>query len=139
MNTSTIQRRVINQCIHYGHILVAKNFYFFDGWECDVFSVNRSDLTTEFEVKRSRNDFIADFKKKDKHYSASNGFGCNYFYYACPEGLIKRDEIPEYAGLIYCNNKGTRQIKRAPILHNDRLTYNQLRKIAIKIMSSKYV
>ena len=77
MNTSTIQKKVINHCIHYGHNLVVKNFYFFDGWECDVMSVNYHDYTTEFEVKRTRNDFLADFNKKDKHFSTSNGYGCN--------------------------------------------------------------
>ena len=25
----------------------------------------------------------------------------NYFYFVCPEGLIKPEELPEYAGLIY--------------------------------------
>ena len=139
MNTSTIQRKVINNCIHYGHSLVVKNFYLFEGWECDVLSVNYSDYTTEFEVKRTRNDFIADFKKKDKHFHTSNGYGCNYFYYVCPQGLIKKDEIPEYAGLMYASPKGLRPVKIAPVLHQDKITFKQLKKIAVKIMSSKYV
>ncbi len=25
----------------------------------------------------------------------------NYFWFVCPEGLIKEDEVPDYAGLIY--------------------------------------
>ena len=139
MNTSTIQRRIIKQCLQNYHFLVVKNFYFFDGWECDVMSVNRWDQTTEYEVKRTRSDFIADFNKKDKHFSTSNGYGCNYFYYACPEGLIKKYDLPEYAGLIYCNNKGSRLVKQAPILHNNKLTFDQLKKIAQKIMLTKYV
>ncbi len=139
MNTSTIQKKVINMCIYFRHPLVTKNFYFFDGWECDVFSVNRNDQTTEFEIKRTRADYLADFKKKDKHFHTSNGYGTNYFYYACPLGLIKKAEIPEYAGLIYCNSKGSFIVKQAPILHKESLTFNQLKKIAVKIMSTKYV
>lgn len=139
MNTSTIQKKVINQAIYFGHNLVVKNFYLYEGWECDVLSVDRSDLVIEYEVKRSRADFFADFKKKDKHFSTSNGYGANYFFYACPMGLIKADELPEYAGLIYCSTKGSRIVKRAPMLHGEKLTYSQLKKIAIKIMSSKYV
>lgn len=139
MNTTTIQKKVINQAIYYGHHMVVKNFYFFDGWECDVLSVDRFDYTTEYEVKRSRPDFLADFNKKEKHYSTSNGYGCNYFYFACPNNLIKPYEIPEYAGLIYASAQGSRVIKRAPQLHKESLTYSQLRKIAVKIMNSKYV
>lgn len=37
----------------------------------------------------------------------------NSFYYACPDGLIKPEEIPAYAGLIY----GDRIIKKAPYIH----------------------
>jgi hypothetical protein len=130
---------VINQCLYFNHQLIAKNFYYFDEWECDVLSLNRSDFTTEFEVKRSRSDFLADFNKKEKHFQTSNGYGCNYFYYACPIGLIKAQELPEYCGLIYCNNKGSYIVKKAPILHKETVTFNQLKKIAHKIMISKYV
>lgn len=139
MTTSSIQKKVIQLAINYRHYLVAKNFYLYDGWECDVLSVSYSDQITEYEVKKSRSDFKADFNKKDKHFSTSNGYGANYFYFACPIGLIKHDEIPEYAGLIYCNNKGSYIAKKAPILHNNTLTFSQLKKIANKIMSSKYV
>ena len=125
--------------MYFGVPLIVKNFYFFDGWECDVLSVGRNDLTTEYEVKRSRADYLADFNKKDKHFSTSNGYGCNYFYYACPVGLIKSSEIPEYAGLVYCNTKGARIIKKAPILHQEKITFSQLKKVAYKVMNSKYV
>lgn len=37
-------------------------------------------------------------------------------YFACPDNLIKLEEIPPYAGLIYCGEKA-RLIRRAPYLH----------------------
>lgn len=123
----------------YKHNLVCKNFYFYKDWECDVLSVNYNDQTTEYEIKKSRNDFKADFNKKEKHFQTSNGYGANYFYYACPFGLIHKNELPEYSGLIYCNMKGALIVKKAPILHNNKITFNQLKKIANKIMLSKYV
>jgi hypothetical protein len=46
----------------------------------------------------------------------------NKFFYACPEGLIKVEEIPDYAGLIYQTDKnfeGYKVIKNAPFLHKD--------------------
>lgn len=47
----------------------------------------------------------------------------NYFYYAVPEGLILPDEVPEYAGLVYVNERGQIKIpKKAPCLHKDKIS-----------------
>ena len=40
----------------------------------------------------------------------------NQLYFACPDNLIKLDEIPLYAGLIYCGSEA-KIIRRAPYLH----------------------
>lgn len=40
----------------------------------------------------------------------------NQLYYACPEGLIKPEEVPEYAGLIYISHYA-KVIKKAPYIH----------------------
>ena len=52
----------------------------------------------------------------------------NYFYYAVPEDMIAPDEVPEYAGLVYIDNKYGRLkvIKKAPILHKDKYTDEEL-------------
>lgn len=50
------------------------------------------------ETKISRSDFLADAKKPFRQ-DATQGVG-DYRYYACPEGLIKPDELPEKWGLI---------------------------------------
>jgi hypothetical protein len=44
----------------------------------------------------------------------------NRFFFACPEGLIDVNEVPEYAGLIYVdkNTQVARIVKQAPLLHN---------------------
>lgn len=54
------------------------------------------------ETKISRSDFLADFKKPHRQEGGMIG---NYRYYACPEGLIKPEEIPEKWGLIYVPEK----------------------------------
>jgi hypothetical protein len=92
--------------------------------EADVFGINRNGFMYEYEIKRSRADFFADFKNKpDKHrklkerYSihlydewkhgkqTGDTYECilipNRFFFVCEEGLIKPEEVPEYAGLIY--------------------------------------
>lgn len=40
----------------------------------------------------------------------------NQLYFACPVGLIKETEIPDYAGLIYCG-ESIQVVKRAPYMH----------------------
>lgn len=40
------------------------------------------------------------------------------FYYACPHSMIQKEEVPEYAGLYWINEKGGLIMKKqAPILH----------------------
>ena len=145
-----------------------ENSYVFD-WESDFFCVSRSGYAYELEVKVSRSDFFADFKKQEKHrilqaekpfvqrgykqynsYLESNSrtykkwftgkdFGetrkhlrtnikiifpnlCrpHKFVYVVPKGLIEKDEVPEYAGLMYSGNT-LRYIKQPPFLHKDKI------------------
>lgn len=66
-------------------------------WECDFWTMTSYGETREFEIKISRSDFLID-AKKDKH-AATNG--ANYFYYVCPNDLIRKNEIDNRYGLIY--------------------------------------
>lgn len=56
---------VIERHFH-DHRYPLQNVYLFD-WESDMLSVAKSGLIYEFEVKTSRSDFRADFKKTEKH------------------------------------------------------------------------
>lgn len=50
----------------------------------------------------------------------------NYFFYACPDGLIKESETPNYAGLLYLNDRYYDNIiKKMPLLHRDKITEKQ--------------
>lgn len=45
----------------------------------------------------------------------------NKFSFACPEGMIKLEEIPDYYGLYYINKKGKATQVRAPkFIHKDK-------------------
>lgn len=159
MNKTEIVYRGCRSFLH-NHDHVLQNSLMFQ-WESDVFGLTKSGYSVEIEVKVSKSDFRADFKKQDKHYllkhhkRENNVFSrtekpsqylidetgkymykkhpyefCsvkfskthnkipNRFYYACPEGLISVDLIPDYAGLIYINDDGGfTTIKNAPLLH----------------------
>ena len=113
------------------------NLYVFD-WESDYLAITKSGIFHEIEIKISRADFKNDFKNKEKKHlilesprlfmTAPKPTSLpNYFYYAVPEGLVKEDEIPEYAGLIYVQPWGIRIVKDAKKLHDEKLDLNKLK------------
>jgi hypothetical protein len=110
-----------------GYDVVLPNFFF--GWsECDVFRITEADFVVEYEIKVSKTDFYADFKKEGrndctKHNNLKKGIGdyCpNRFFFVVPEGLITIDEVPEYAGLLYYSNGWFSLKKNARLLHKRR-------------------
>lgn len=107
------------------------NLYVF-GWESDYLAMTQSGYWYEVEVKISRADFCADFKKKRKHQilaGVEEGLRPNYFAYACPEGLLAPEEVPEYAGLIYIPHAGAyygTSGKYTPQLHKEKISADQL-------------
>lgn len=114
--------------------------------EWDICAVRkRSYFVDEVEIKISRSDFLADFKKSGyhkvplpnpnrsefdyrsvyKHEKTCCGERlCNYFWFLMPEELAEQciDDIPDYAGLLvgYDYNGVTKikELKSAPRLHN---------------------
>lgn len=77
----------------------------------DVININPSYtrfLVDIFEVKVTRADFLSDIRtEKWKGYLEH----CNRFYFAAPKGIIKREDLPEEAGLIVFGEKGWVTIK----------------------------
>lgn len=82
-------------------------------WENpDVITWNSSGRSTIYEIKMSRSDFLADFKKKCRKADQKKA-GCK-FYYVCYGNFIKKEEIPENWGLIYYINNKFKIVKSAP-------------------------
>lgn len=93
-------------------------------WESDLFGISKSGYAMEIEVKISRGDFFQDFKKP-KHQIFIDKASMNIpnkFFFACPTGLIKPEEVPDYAGLIYTGTTYANfsVIKQAPFLHREK-------------------
>lgn len=114
------------------------NIYFFEHpyKETDFLVIQNNGHIYDIEIKISKADFKADFKKISKHSILDKGtyvrpyttFGRklvdgereiylpltpipaknrpNRFYYAVPENLINVKEIPSYAGLLYIKANG---------------------------------
>lgn len=107
-------------------------------WESDYLAITRSGYVYEVEIKISRADFFNDFKhKEEKHLLIESNVlpdlhpnDCpNYFYYAVPDGLIKEEEVPKYAGLIYLKPWGVYIVKEAPKINSHKVDIESLKLI----------
>lgn len=108
-------------------------------FELDFVGVRRSGFVDEFEIKMSRPDFLADFRKSsdegEKHLLLMSGkLVTNNFTFVCPTDLIKPDEIPEQYGLIYVSPKGgILEVRRPKRLHERKITAHQRERIYMKL------
>lgn len=69
-----------------------------------------------YEIKISRSDFLSDIRtEKWKGYLEH----CNRFYFAVPSGMVKKEEIPEPAGLIVRGETGWNTLKAAKVLDTE--------------------
>src|SRR5438105_9246162 len=125
MTTLEVQSKIATFLAERGHEHICENFGHFR-FEMDVASLSKSGMLHEFEVKISRQDFLKDAKKKGyaglcklEGYKSGrdNQYTPNYFYYACPAGLIKKEEIPHWAGLYYCSETGVEIIQSPKRIH----------------------
>jgi hypothetical protein len=86
----------VDQCkdgpSHSGGLLIL------DGWAMKKSWANP--CITGYEIKISRSDFARD----DKWYGYLPY--CNEFYFVCPAGMLKPEEIPEPAGLLCASKTG---------------------------------
>ena len=71
--------------------------------ECDLFIITKSGIATEIEIKISRSDLLADFKKGHNHADRSGRIA--YLYYVIPETMYEKckDLIPQEAGILTCH------------------------------------
>ena len=97
------------------HIIVPNLSWGFVSHECDLFLIKKSGYVVEVEIKRSKSDFLADFKKDHLHKERNNKI--NEFYYAFPIDLVDkcRDLVPENAGIIICQRRSYKNRVHASI------------------------
>lgn len=110
-----------------GHKIVCPNVNLLLKGQQDMISVTGRGVLIEYEVKISRSDFKRDAKKLKSTTMANPEYWPdqvpNQFYYVVPAGLITREEIPAWAGLIWIDNsldpsaKVVILKKTAPVIH----------------------
>lgn len=85
------------------HIIVPNISWGLPGMhEVDLFIIKPSKFVVEVEIKRSKSDFLADFKKGHNHVDKQKRI--SEFYYAFPIDIYEKckDLVPENAGIIVC-------------------------------------
>lgn len=112
--------------------VVMPNYTPLQWWECDVFSITAAGYFTEYEIKLTHSDFLADAKKGERWYGgetkhsllAQGGeHGPSRFWYVSPGGIIAPEEVPAWAGLLIFIRGIFFQIeKMAPRLHKHKCT-----------------
>ena len=101
---------------HFGtrqHIIVPNLSWGLAGMhECDLFLIRKSGYAIEVEIKRTKSDFLADFKKGHNHVDKQNRIA--EFFYAFPEDIYEKccTLVPENAGIIVCKRWGDRVFAR---------------------------
>ena len=89
------------------HLWVAVELVTWSSELTDVWGLGAWNETSAIEVKTSHADFKADQKKWARSDDAMNrGMQAgNYRWYLCPEGVIKKEELPDKWGLLYWDGK----------------------------------
>jgi hypothetical protein len=110
------------------------------GGEADILRYLQTRRIEEYEIKLSRADFRRDFKSKHyKHLNLKGELGQkespNRFFYVYPKGMLKLEEIPEYAGAVEFEEMAGRLhekflnfnvVKKAPLLHSRKCDLKRL-------------
>jgi len=150
--SKNVEAALIMDLYQKGHSPITSRFQGQRFEECDVLSVTKTDYICEYEIKISKSDFKADFKKEKHKLITENKFNetitlkkagnrifeivdpyyvPNYFYFVVTENLISLEDIPKYAGLMYFHENGTFSIiKKAPLLHKGKATVKFIRGLA---------
>ena len=114
--------------------------------EMDLMAIMNSGYIYEYEIKTSRSDYSRDFREKRFKHRVMNGLYngeesdwkrhvANRFWFATPPGLAR--DVPDYAGLVEVemqNSNKVQIIKKAPLLHREKITQKQLMKACKRLM-----
>jgi len=69
-----------------------------DFWALNCYP-SKNHLAIAYEIKRYRSDFLRDLKKANTKHRGAKAYS-DEFYYVAPAGMIKKEELPPWAGLI---------------------------------------
>lgn len=163
MNERQIQNSLWDRLRQMGHSLVVPNYTPVGWFECDMFSITKAGMMVEHEIKLSVPDFRKDaekfknewngkhgpdfaYDKRGKHERllASDQEGPSRFFYVVPNEMVRVEDVPVFAGLMYFEafDKYKRPrtflvVKDAPKLHSGKVD-PKVAKHALGVMYWRY-
>ena len=130
--------------------LAAANIYYW-AFESDLLILRKSGYAVEYEIKLSIADWKAGLKKtkriglglqntQTRHEFLTSGKGANMFYYVAPEEVLKRVEIPDWAGVIVARENRSANFCITGIRKNARFLHKKKQPPGLekKILTSCY-
>ena len=152
-----LQRAFYRANVDRYEIITPNTYLTWESSEMDLLCVRKSGYIDEVEIKISKADFAADFRKrvqlktKDytwpriyrlKHEAMQEGLlKCNRFSFLVPESLVDKIEVPEYAGLYVMKEDLFRpyvtEVKRPKLFHKNKITDHEMISLGKK-MSHRY-
>lgn len=149
MTEQDIQMQIARWCLwEKQHRATVPNAHFYDPNEADIMSVTKAGIAHVFEIKISRSDLKADFKKerhiwlkkrqaKERHfYGGGSTWLCpNYFWFVAPEPVLAGIAVPDYAGIMITGTRHVRIARHAPRLHREKLTDAEVAFLLSKLQS----
>lgn len=150
LTEKSIQNVLYRHLINKNHNHIIPNIGLFPNHEADLISATKAGYINEYEVKISRSDWKADFKKSKfkllkenyverRHKKNIDRYGYrvpNYFWYVVPEELYKCSQdivktLPGYSGIIVVgrSNCWVKYIRKAKLLHRYKINESQKEKI----------
>ena len=93
-----------------------------------------------YEIKVSRGDFLSELRRPQK--TARSATFCSAFYFVCPAGMLKPDEVPDPYGLIIVRpqdgrNGRTRILKRSRLPSPAAPTWGLVGRLLHRIISER--
>lgn len=116
------------------------NIYLYMNQESDFIGITRYGYAHEYEIKTSKQDYLADFNKKKHNHlrsyfnSPSEGNIPKKFYFVIHGFHLMVGELPPYAGLITITESGIMKIiRRAPDLPSKKIDERTLIKMCTSL------
>ena len=110
-NRACFATEACGACLWYKYVAVELNTY--QNEQTDVWGIGSFNYSVVIEVKTSHSDFLADKKKwcRSDVAEEKNKQAGRHRWYLCPEGVIKKEELPDKWGLLYWDGKKVYPVK----------------------------
>lgn len=108
----------------------------FDYWAIHYYK-SKQNKVVAYEIKASRSDFLHEIKKPKKRRAGLRL--SNEFYFVCPKGMVKIEEIPVECGLMEVDELGVvKTIIKAPFRNTIPPTFNFMASFCRRLDKDRY-